>query len=131
MILGEFDRPSLTPKREPNSERNNENEIVRSVLKKKFFDRLNGHKFDLDIISNGKRNRNEQFHRFNLFIKEMYEERILMTDMFFFLEEDVFDTKTTLSCFNEENTLILKEELAIKYCRRHKKSKLELLIEDE
>lgn len=131
MILGEFDRPSLAPKREPNSERNNENEIVRSVLKKKFFDRLENHKFNLDIISNGKRNKNEQFHRFNLFIKEMYEERILMTDMFFFLEEDVFDTKTTLSCFNEENTLILKEELAIKYHRRHKKSKLELLIEDE
>jgi hypothetical protein len=129
--LKEFEKASLNPKRESNSERNNENEIVRNVLKKRFFERLVEYNLDLDTIANGKRNRNEQFHMFNLFLKEMYEKRFLMTDMFYFLEEDVFDVKTALSCFNEDNTCILREELAIKHHKTQRKSNLELLIDDD
>lgn len=130
--LTEFYQPSLTPKRENNFEKNTENDIVRSVLKTRFFDKLTLENLDLDIVSNGKRNRNEQFHKFNLFIKMMYENhRILMHDMVQFLEEDWFDYKSVLQCLNEENYFILREELQIKYHRKQKRSKLELLIEEE
>jgi hypothetical protein len=62
----------------------------------------------------------------------MYEhKRIYMHDMVQFLEEDWFDVKTVLNCLNEENTYILREELAIKYNRKQKTSNLEFLIEEE
>lgn len=54
-----------------------------------------------------------------------------MHDMVQFLEEDWFDVKTVLNCLNEENTYILREELAIKYNRKQKTSNLEFLIEEE
>ncbi len=129
--LSEFYQPSLTPRRENNFEKNTENEIVRSCLKSKFNKFLSLEELDLDIVSNGKRNKNEQFHKFNLFIKNMYENhKILMHDMVQFLEEDWFDYKIVIQCLNEENYFILREELLIKYRRKQKRSKLELLLED-
>lgn len=130
--LSEFMQPSLAPKRENNFEKSVENDIVRSCLKSRFFENLSLENLDLDIVSNGKRNKNEQFHLFNLFLKKMYEhKRIYMHDMVQFLEEDWFDVKTVLNCLNEENTYILREELAIKYNRKQKTSNLEFLIEEE
>lgn len=125
----DYSQPSLVPKRESNGERNVENDIVRNVLKAKFFQYMEPYNFDFDIISSGKRNRNEEFHKFNLFLKYMYEEsKILMSDMVLFLEEDMFEVKQIVQCLNEENMIILREELSIKF--RRKKSKLELLIDD-
>ena len=130
--LYEFMQPNLNPKREQGFQKNTENEIIRSCLKSKFFEYLAKENLDLDIVANGKRNRNEQFHIFNLFIRKMYEEhKILMTDMILFLEEDWFEMKVAANCFNEENLLYLKEELAIKYHRKIRKSFLEDLIEED
>lgn len=125
----DYSQPSLVQKREPNSEKNVETEIIRSVLKSKFFEEMSKYSFDFDLISSGKRNKNEEFHKFNLFIRDMYEEvRILMSDMALFLEEDLFDAKTVIQCFNEENMIILREEFSIKF--RRKKSRLEILIDE-
>ena len=126
-MLAEFMPQSLTPKKE--IYKNIEEDLVRSVLKKRFFESLSQMSLDMDVVVNGRRNKNEQFHRFNLFVKDMYESRILMQDIFYFLEEDLFDTKTVLSCFNEENLFLLREELAIKYSKK-KKSNLNFLIEE-
>ena len=126
--LSEFYQPTLAPRRENNYEKNTENEIIRNCLKSKFFDKLNLENLDLDLVSNGKRSKNEQFHKFNLFIKYMYEKhRIYMHDMVQFLEEDIFETKMVLQCLNEENYLILREELAIKYNKKRKSNLIELL----
>lgn len=127
----DYSQKSLMPKREYNNpEKSIENDIIRKVMKDKFFNEMKPYDFNFDVISSGKRNKNESFHIFNLFLKNMYEEhRILMTDMILFLEEDLFEVKPLLLCLNEENTVILREELSIKY--RRKKSKLELLLEDE
>ena len=127
----DYSQKSLMPKREYNNpEKSIENDIIRKVMKDKFFNEMKPYDFNFDVISSGKRNKNESFHIFNLFLKNMYEEhRILMTDMVLFLEEDLFEVKPLLLCLNEENTVILREELSIKY--RRKKSKLELLLEDE
>lgn len=127
----DYSQKSLMPKREYNNpEKSIENDIIRKVMKDKFFNEMKPYAFNFDVISSGKRNKNESFHIFNLFLKNMYEEhRILMTDMVLFLEEDLFEVKPLLLCLNEENTVILREELSIKY--RRKKSKLELLLEDE
>lgn len=126
-MLEEFMMQSLTPKKE--IYKNIEEDLVRDVLKKRFFKSLSEMSLDMDVVVNGRRNKNEQFHRFNLFVKDMYESRILMQDIFYFLEEDLFDTKTVLSCFNEENLFLLREELAIKYSKK-KKSNLNFLIEE-
>lgn len=127
----DYSQKSLMPKREYNNpEKSIENDIIRKVMKDKFFNEMKPYDFNFDVISSGKRNKNESFHIFNLFLKNMYEEhRILMTDMVLFMEEDLFEVKPLLQCLNEENTVILREELSIKY--RRKKSKLELLLEDE
>jgi hypothetical protein len=126
-MLAEFMPMSLTPKKE--IYKNIEDDIVRTVLKKRFFESLSQMGLDMEVVINGRRNKNEQFHRFNLFVKDMYESRILMQDIFYFMEEDMFDTKTVLSCFNEENLFLLREELAIKYSKK-KKSNLNFLIEE-
>lgn len=127
----DYSQKSLMPKKEFNNpEKSMENDIIRKVMKDNFFNEMKPYAFDFDVISSGKRNKNEAFHIFNLFLKNMYEEhRILMTDMVLFMEEDLFEVKPLLQCLNEENTVILREELSIKY--RRKKSKLELLLEDE
>ena len=125
----DYSQPSLVQKRDSGSEKNMETEIIRNVLKNRFFEEMSKYNFDFDLISSGKRNKNEEFHKFNLFIRDMYEEvRILMSDMALFLEEDLFDAKTVTQCFNEENMIILREEFSIKFKR--KKSRLEILIDD-
>jgi hypothetical protein len=127
----DYSQKSLMAKREFNTpEKSMENDIIRKVMKDRFYSEMKPYNFNFEVISSGKRNKNESFHVFNLFLKNMYEEhRVFMTDMVLFMEEDLFEIKPVLQCLNEENTLILREELSIKYKR--KKSKLELLLEDE
>ena len=55
------------------------------------------------------------------------KKRIYMQDRVQFLEENIFDTKMVLQCLNEENYLILREELAIKYNKKSKSNLIELL----
>lgn len=124
-----FQKKNLTPKREP-IEKSYDDEILRAVSKQKFYDLLREEGINLEIVSNGKRNRNEEFHRFNLFVHRIYNaHRFLMTDLFLYLEEDWFDAKTTANCFNEENLVILREESIVRF---HKKAKAQLkFIVDE
>lgn len=123
--LANYQRKTLTPKREP-LDRSQEDDILRTVSKQKFYDLIKLEGINLEIVSNGKRNRNEEFHKFNLFVNKIYNDhRFLMTDLFLYLEEDWFDAKTTANCFNEENLVILREESTIRF---HKKSKKQLMF---
>ena len=47
----DYSQPSLVQKREPNSEKNVETEIIRSVLKNRFFEEMSKYGFNFDLIS--------------------------------------------------------------------------------
>lgn len=127
----DFHLPTINQKRVTDFEKGVENDLVKEIYKSKFFEHFYTHNFDIDIVSNGKKNKNEQFHRFNLFIKDMFEHhRYYMQDMIGFLEEDLLDTKQVLSCLNEENYYELRYELSFKYHRKQQESKIDLLVEE-
>lgn len=132
-----FHLPTINQKRSTDYERTNENELIKEIYKTKFFLEFDKHSFDLEMISNKEKDKdkevekkkNEEYHRFNLFIKEMFEKnRYYMQDIVTFLEEDLIDTKQVLSCLNEENYYELRHELSVKYNKKHNESKIDLIV---
>lgn len=128
----EFILPTINQKRGSDYEKGVENDLVKELYKQKFLDKFYALGLDIDVISNGKKNKNEQFHKFNLFIKDMFENhRYFMHDMIEFMQEDMLETKQVLLCLNEENMYELRYELQVKYHIKHKESKIDLIMEEE
>jgi hypothetical protein len=134
----------ITVKKDFWIERNPEVEQTKKIMKTDFFAELSklakNDKSDsdsskemetfLELVSSGKRVRNESFHRFNLFVSnQIREKNIQLSDIAIFLEEDYFEFKAVLNCFNEENLYLLREEMAGKLPTR--KTKLKQFIEVE
>lgn len=120
----------ITVKKDFWVERNPEVEQTKKIMKTEFFEELDKLKLDMDLVSNGKRVKNESFHRFNLFLSNIIKTKnIQLSDVAIFLEEDYFDFKAVLNCFNEENLYLLREEMAGKLPRI--KTKLKKFIELE
>lgn len=126
----------ITVKKDFWIERNPEVEQTKKIMKTDFFIGLSkltvpqDMETFLELVSSGKRVKNESFHRFNLFVsKEIKEKNIHLSDIAIFLEEDFFEFKAVLNCFNEENLYLLREEMAGKLPTR--KTKLKKFIEEE
>lgn len=135
----------ITVKKDFWIERNPEIEQTKKIMKTDFFTELsklacsksNRVESDtkeletfLELVSSGKRVKNESFHRFNLFVStQIKEKNIQLSDIAIFLEEDYFEFKAVLNCFNEENLYLLREEMAGKLPTR--KTKLKQFIEVE
>lgn len=130
--VNDFHLPTLNQKKGSDFEKGVENDLIKEIYKSKFFEKFEATGLDLDIVSNGKKNRNEQFHLFNLFLKDMFEnQRYYMQDMVSFLVEDVLETKQVLNCLNEENRYELEYEMKFKYHIKQNESKIDLLLEDD
>lgn len=126
----------ITVKKDFWVERNPEVEQTKKIMKTDFFIELSklskSQKIEtfLELVSSGKRVKNEAFHRFNLFVSnQIREKNIQLSDIAIFLEEDYFEFKAVLNCFNEENLYLLREEMAGKLPTR--KTKLKQFIEVE
>lgn len=128
-MLEEFMLDEIKPKKDSMVEKNAENDIFRKMLKSQFEIKLNELDLDMTIVSNGRRNKNEQFHIFNIFIKDMFVNNFSIADIAMFLEEDFFEMKTVVACFNEENRFLLEEELSKRFNIKQKKTKLSMLVE--
>ena len=127
----EFVLPSIEQKRGSSFATGVENDMVKDIYKTNFLSKFYEMNLDIDTICNGKKNKNEQFNKLNLLIKDMYEHhRYFMQDMFTFLEEDLMDTKQVWACFNEENMYELRYELSVKYHVKQNESKIELMMEE-
>lgn len=133
----------ITVKKDFWTERNPEVEQTKKIMKTDFFadlikltperpDENPDKKLEvfLELVSSGKRVKNESFHRFNLFISgQIKTKNIHLSDIAIFLEEDFFEFKAVLNCFNEENLYLLREEMAGKLPTR--RTKLKKFIEEE
>jgi hypothetical protein len=113
-------------------QRDAETEQVKKITKEQLYNEIKKHNIDINGVSNGKRVGNENFHRFNLLIRRLIRlESVTLSDIAFYLEEDYFDFKVVLSCFNEENIYLLREELVKRFNYKKKKTKLNTFLEDE
>jgi hypothetical protein len=93
-----------------------EAEIFKSINKKKFFGILAMNNIDLEQVIKKKKSYNKDFHKFNYLIKNLvYNSDISFIDCAVWLNTDYFKEKAVLECFNEENSLELRTELAEKH----------------
>ena len=130
-MIDDFLLDEIKPKKDSLVDRDLESDIFRRLTKAVFVEELERLNLDLEMVSNGRRIKNEHFHRFNIFIKDMNMNRkYSMEDMALFLEEDYFDAKTTVNCLNEENLYVLREEMTVRHKIKRKKTRLSLIIEE-
>jgi hypothetical protein len=129
--IDSFMLDEIRPKKDCMVNRDLESDIFKNLSKEVFSTEMEKMGFDLMLVANGRRNKNEHFHKFNIFIKMMNsEKKFSIHDMALYLEEDYFDMKTVANCFNEENLYILREEMTLKYNIKQKKTRLTLIIEE-
>lgn len=113
-------------------QRDAESEQVKKIAKEQLFGEIKKHNIDMDVVSNGKKVGNDNFHRFNLLVRRLNRiESISLSDIAFYMEEDLFDFKVVLSCLNEENIYLLREELVKRFNYKKKKTKLKEFMEEE
>ena len=90
-------------------QRDAESEQVKKIAKEQLYGEIKKHNIDMDVVSNGKKVGNDNFHRFNLLVRRLNRiESISLSDIAFYMEEDLFDFKVVLSCLNEENIYLLR-----------------------
>lgn len=130
-MIDDFTQDDIRPKRGAMVDRNAEEELFKKLQKSTFIAKLDNMHLDLAVVSNGRRNKNEQFHRFNLFIKDMFDHHYSMQDMITFMDEDYFEVKIVLNCLNEENRYNLEEEMLSKYNIKKRKTKLSILVQED
>jgi len=112
-------------------QRDAEFEQIKKITKEQLFNELSKHDIDMEVVSNGKRVGNSQFHMFNLIIRKLHtREHLSLSDIAFFLEEDYFDFKKVVACFNEENMYLLREEMVKRFNYKKKKTRLKEFIEN-
>lgn len=113
-------------------QRDTELEQIKKISKEQLFNEIKKHNIDMELVSNGKRIGNETFHRFNLLVRRLNRiESLSISDIAFYLEEDLFDFKVVISCFNEENVYLLREELVKRFNYKKKKTKLKEFLEED
>jgi len=113
-------------------QRDAEHEQVKKITKEQLYEEIKKHNIEMDVVANGKRIGNENFHRFNLLIRRVTKlGSMTLADIAFYLEEDYFDFKVVVSCFNEENTYLLREELVKRFNYKKKKTKLKEFLEED
>ena len=112
-------------------QRDAESEQVKKIAKEQLYGEIKKLNIDMEIVSNGKRVGNDNFHRFNLLVRRLNRiESISLSDIAFYLEEDLFDFKVVISCLNEENVYLLREELVKRFNYKKKKTKLKEFMEE-
>jgi hypothetical protein len=112
-------------------QRDAESEQVKKIAKEQLYGEIKKHNIDMEVVSNGKRVGNDNFHRFNLLVRRLNRvESIALSDIAFYLEEDLFDFKVVISCLNEENVYLLREELVKRFNYKKKKTKLKEFMEE-
>lgn len=130
-MIDEFLLDEIKPKKDSLVDRDLETDIFKRISKDVFTKELSKLNLDFSLVSNGRRHKNEHFHRFNIFIKDMnYVKKFSIHDMALFMEEDFFEMKTVINCFNEENLYVLREEVSHRYNIKRTKSRLDLIIEE-
>jgi len=113
-------------------QRDAESEQVKKIAKEQLYGEIKKHNIDMDVVSNGKKVGNDNFHRFNLLVRRLNRiESISLSDIAFYMEEDLFDFKVVLLCLNEENIYLLREELVKRFNYKKKKTKLKEFMEEE
>jgi len=129
-MIDAFYLDDIKPKKDSNVDSTAETEIIKNMTTKQFLDALEATGINMTEVANGYRYKNEEFHKFNLFVDAMSNDHnISMVDIALILEESFFDMKTVVKCFNEENIFNLRYESSRKYNVKIKKSKLESIIE--
>jgi hypothetical protein len=119
----------IKPKKDATVYKSAENDIMNRLNRVKFIELLESSGINMEMVANGKRNKNEEFHKFNIFIDTMNnDENISMIDICMILEETYFDMKTIIKCFNEENEYALRDEVARAFNVKRFRSKLEKII---
>lgn len=112
-------------------QRDAESEQVKKIAKEQLYGEIKKHNIDMDVVSNGKKVGNDNFHRFNLLVRRLNRiESISLSDIAFYMEEDLFDFKVVISCLNEENVYLLREELVKRFNYKKKKTKLKEFMEE-
>jgi hypothetical protein len=112
-------------------QRDAESEQVKKIAKEQLYAEIRKHNINMEIVSNGKRVGNDNFHKFNLLVRRLNKlESFTISDIAFYLEEDLFDFKVVVSCFNEENVYLLREELIKRFNYKKKKTKLKEFMEE-
>lgn len=120
----------IKPKKDATVDSTSEQDIMKRMIKTQFLADLEATGINMEAVSNGRRYKNEEFHKFNLFIDGMSNDKnISLVDIVLFLEEAYFDMRTVLKCLNEENEYNLKYEASRQFNIKIKKSKLESIIE--
>ena len=93
-----------------------ESNMIEMLRKKDFFDIMYRNDIDFKRVSDKKKDQNEDFHKFNILIKKMKnEKKYTLTEVAIFLSIDLFKEKIVVECFNEENFYNLRCELSKKY----------------
>lgn len=112
-------------------QRDAESEQVKKIAKEQLYAEIKRHDINMEIVSNGKRVGNDNFHKFNLLVRRLNKlDSFTISDIAFYLEEDLFDFKVVVSCLNEENVYLLREELVKRFNYKKKKTKLKEFMEE-
>lgn len=109
-----------------------EYEYADDIDRKEFFKMLEEKQIDLDMVSNRKKDQNEQFYKFNILVNELYYSgKMDMKTIAIFLFKDFFDDyNQVLRCFDEFNTYILKYDMAGNHHRKIEKNTLQNFMYD-
>lgn len=111
---------TLKPRHNTHVERDIEMEQFKRISKSNFYKEIENRGINLEVVPSGKKG-NEDFHLFNILVKDLNENILLdMMDIVLYLEEDMFEMKTAVLCFNEENLYLLREEMSKKFNIKNK-----------
>jgi len=125
-----FDDMTLDPVKSSYSNRNVEEELEKRMTRDLLIETILINELDIKKIS-GKKNGNDQFHKFNIIIKDLVlNGAFTFVEVACFIEETYFDMRSVLKCFNEENLLILKQELLSSHRLKAERGLKRLELED-
>lgn len=104
-----------------------EHDYAEDIDKRSFFEMLKKENIDLDMVSDRKKDQNENFHKFNILINRLYYDgKLEVKNAAIFLYKDYFDTfDQVLCCFDEFNLYILKYEMANNHHKKINRNSLE------
>lgn len=106
---------------------NIEENLFNNIEKKRFFDLIDNENIDISKVCVKKKEYNDHFHRFNILVNRLKEdENKSIIDIAVYLYEDYFTKlQDVWSCFDENNTWTLQEEIEIKKRKGNVKSILD------
>jgi hypothetical protein len=100
-------------------------DVIKQMDKKAFFKLIEDNNIDLDEVVKKKKDRNVNFHRFNLLVREQCEKGHLnIVEIAVYLYTDYFKTNDVLECFDEYNNYDLRCEISNKFGLTTRKSVL-------